>query len=99
MPLASLNLFAAIVPTFPSHLGPFYRLAIDADGTVSRLAHIFFGWSLWGVFPNLLTQTVDNLLPDAMITVLGEIIIDRAFGEQIMGQESPLATGAILVTQ
>ena len=88
MPLPSLDFLAAVVaPLFPADLGRLHRLAVDAGRAGGRFAA--------SCDADLRPQRVDQLLPRAVVAPLGEVVVDRALGEQVVRQHVPLATAAI----
>ena len=92
MPLAPVDLLAAIIPTLgTTHLGGLDRLAIDADGTRRGLAP--------RLHAGLLTQCLDHFFPCPIVAPLAKIVIDGAFGQQIVGEHIPLAATAVEIEQ
>jgi len=89
MPLAALDLLAAVVAHRPAHLGAFDRLAVDAGGA-GRLLTAFLR-------ANLTPESVDEFLPRAVLLPGDEVIPDGAFGEKVVGQIVPLTAGSRLV--
>ena len=82
MPLAPVDLLAAIIPTLgTTHLGGLDRLAIDADGARRGLAP--------RLHAGLLTQCLDHFSPCPVVAPLGKVVIDSAFGQQIVGKHIP----------
>src|SRR6476620_3192036 len=92
MPLAPVDLLAAIIPTLgTTHLGGLDRLALDADGTRRGLAP--------RVYAGLLTQCLDHFFPCPIVAPLGKGVLDGTFGQQIVGEHSPLAATPVEIKQ
>src|SRR6266705_919813 len=84
MPCAPFDFLAPILPPLgATHLGGLDRLALDADGTRGGLAP--------RLHAGLFTQCLDQFFPCPIVAPLGKIVIDGAFGEQIVWQHIPLA--------
>ena len=92
MPLAPFDFLAAVIPTLgATHLGGLDRLAIDAHGTGGGLAPRLHAGPL--------TQCLDHFFPCPVVAPLGKIVIDGAFGQQIMRQHIPLAATPVEIEQ
>lgn len=90
MPLPPLDFLAAVVTALlAADLGRLHRLAVDADGTGSRFA-AFRG-------ANLAAERIDHVLPGAVVAPLGEVVVDGALGEQVVGEHVPLAARPVEV--
>src|SRR5450631_1984277 len=89
MPLAALDLLAAVVADRTAHLRAFDGLAVDARGA-GRLLTAFLR-------ANLTPQDVDEFLPRAVLLPGDKVIPDGAFGEKVVGQIVPLTAGSSLV--
>src|SRR5215472_2635805 len=88
MPLAPFHFLAAIIPALGApHLGGLDRLAIDACGTGGRLTP--------RVPARTFAQGLDHLGPCPITAPLGKVVIDSAFGQQIMRQHVPLAPAPV----
>ena len=74
MPFTPVDFLAAIIPTLgATHLGGLDRLAIDADGARGGLAPCLHA--------GLFAQGFDQFCPGPIVTPLGKIVLDDAFGE------------------
>src|SRR6266852_1314940 len=83
MPLAPVDFLAAIIPALGApDLGGLDRLAIDARGTRGGLTPRFPARAF--------AQGLDHLGPCPVVAPLGKVVIDSAFGQQIMRQHVPL---------
>src|SRR5262245_48090123 len=91
MPLTTVHLLVAIIAALPPGLAPLHRLGIDAARTGSGVTP--------GLLPDRLPQGVEHLLPGAVVAPLAEVVVHRAFKEQVVGQQVPLAAGTVLVKQ
>src|ERR1035437_10731462 len=83
------DLLTPIEPPAVGDLGRLHRLAVDAPSAgvgVTTLGHA-----------DLLPQTVEDLLPRAVGLPLGEVVVHRALGRQVMGEHGPLAPRTIEV--
>jgi len=80
------ELLAPVVAPAVGDLGGLDRLAIDAPGTRAGL--------LPGGDPDLPAEGVEDLLPGPVVPPLGEVVVHRALGRQVVGQHVPLAAGA-----
>jgi site-specific DNA recombinase len=86
MTLPPGDLLAPVVPPTVGDLGGLDRLAVDAPGAgvgVTTLGHA-----------ELLPQGVEDLLPGAVGLPLGEVVIHRALGRQVVREHVPLAPRA-----
>ena len=77
MPLAALDLLAAVIADRTAHLGAFDRLAIDAGGT-GRLLPAFLR-------ANLTPKGIDEFLPRAVMLPSNKVIPNGALGEKVVG--------------
>src|SRR5947209_1371882 len=91
VPLAPINLFRRIITVFATQFRGLDCLAIDTGGAGRRLPHAVLSRRLRRAFTDLDTQGIHNLLPDAVIAILGEVIIDGTLVQQVVGQVGPLA--------
>src|ERR1022692_2992412 len=91
MTLATFDLFAAVIAHDAAHLGRLNRLAIDATGAGSLFAP--------SSFTDASPESIDDLLPGAVLLPGDEVIVDGALGSQVVRQVVPLATRADLVEQ
>src|SRR5271170_710766 len=91
MTFPPLDLLAAVVARRAAHFAGLDRLRVDA-----RRARSFLPTE---GLTNPATQRVDELLPGAVGVPGGEVIPDRALGEQIVRQVVPLTTRAVLIEQ
>src|SRR6266446_10971332 len=90
MPLAPFDFLAAIIATRgSSYLGCLDRLAIDTRRARGGLTP--------GCYARLLAQRLDNLGPCAVVAPLGKVVIHGTLGQQIMGQQPPLAATPIQI--
>ena len=69
-----------------SFFGGLHTLGIDDGRARGSFAPLFFG-------PNLLTQSVVNLLPGPIEPPTAVVIVDRAPGRELVGEVPPLAAG------
>ena len=92
MPFSPLDFLAAIVAACgTAYFCRLDRLAIEARRTGRGLA------SRWVPHPD--AQCVDHPRPGAIIAPPGKVLVHRALGKQIVGQEFPLAAGSVLIQQ
>src|SRR5262245_27451250 len=92
MPLAPFDFLAPVIPTLrAAYLGGLDRCAIDSDGARRGLAP--------RLHAGLLTQCLDHFCPCPIVAPLGTVVIDGAFGQQIMGQHIPLAATPVEIEQ
>src|SRR5579884_1355602 len=91
MTLAAIDLLVAIVAGGPADLGGLDALGVDAGRTGRFLPS--------GLGADLAAQGVENPLPGAVLLPGGEVIPDRALGQQIMWQHVPLHPCTVLVEQ
>ncbi len=90
MPLAPLDFLASVItPCLTAHLGGLHRLTVDAHRAGSGLA-AFLG-------TNLHSQRIEELGPGAVVSPLGEILVNGAFGKQVVRKHIPLTTGTVKV--
>src|SRR5262249_41596350 len=80
MPLATIDLLRPIIPVFATQLGRLHRLTIHTSGTGSRFPHALLPRSLGCALPDLGAEGIHNPLPQTMIAVFGEIIVNRTLG-------------------
>jgi hypothetical protein len=89
MALAPLALLAAVIPAFgTAPLGGLDRVTVDAYGAGPGLTSRGHA--------DRRAHGLHHLRPGPVVTPLGQIGIDRAFGKQVMRQHIPWATTAVL---
>ena len=87
-PLTPCDVLAAILPTLgATHLGGLDRLALDADGAWGGLAPCWHA--------GLCAQGFDQFFPGPIVAPLGKVVLDGAFGEEIVRQHIPLAAAPV----
>jgi hypothetical protein len=89
--LSSGDCLAAVIAPFSPALSGFYRLTIDTGGAWCGLLQRGLQLS------DLLTQGVHQVLPCAIVSPLRKLLIDGAFGKQVVRQHVPLAARSIEV--
>src|SRR5687768_9269500 len=86
MPLSTFDFLAGIVAAFfAALLGGFYRLAVDGRDAWMKVAS--------RLFAHVGTQTSEDLIPDAMLGPVGEVVVDGFPWRKLMRDHAPLATG------
>src|SRR3954447_18706711 len=89
MTLPPGDLLPPVVAPTVGDLGRLDRLAIDARH--ARAGVVTTGHT------DLLPQGVHDLLPRAIVPPLGEVVVDGALGQEVVGKHVPLATRAVEV--
>src|SRR6185503_3250065 len=92
MPLAPLDFLPPVVAAcFPTDLCGLHRLTIDARRAGGGLPPRFSAYAL--------PQGGKDLGPAPVIAPLREIVIDAAFGQQVMRQHLPLAATPVQIQE
>src|SRR5207247_6911747 len=87
VPLAALDLLAAVVARLPAGATALDRLAVEVGGARRALAA--------GLLARLVAQGVVDPLPGAVLAPLAEVVVGGGPGAVVLGQGAPLAAGAV----